>query len=154
MPSLSLLHSITSSARASSVGGMVEAERLGGLEVDDQLDLGGLLDRQVGGLLALENAARIVAGPAVRVGIAAAVAHQAACSDELAILEDRRHRVSERQRAELFALAVEECVGDDHECAGPSLDQSCESVVDVALGACVEDIQLQPEGAGRRLQTP
>ena len=32
-----------------------EAERLGGLEVDDQLELGGLLDGQVGGLGALEN---------------------------------------------------------------------------------------------------
>jgi hypothetical protein len=33
-----------------------EAERLGGLHVDDQLDLRGLLDRQIGRLLALENA--------------------------------------------------------------------------------------------------
>jgi hypothetical protein len=31
----------------------VEAERLGGLEVDDQLELGGLFDRQLGRLLAL-----------------------------------------------------------------------------------------------------
>jgi hypothetical protein len=38
-----------------------EAERPGGLEVDDQLDLGGLLNRQVGGLLALENPAGIEA---------------------------------------------------------------------------------------------
>ena len=40
----------------------VEAERLGGLEVDDQLELGGLLDRQVGGLLALEDAVDVDAG--------------------------------------------------------------------------------------------
>ena len=46
-------HSITSSARASSVGGTVEAERLGGLEVDHQLVLGWRLHRQVGRLLAL-----------------------------------------------------------------------------------------------------
>ena len=44
---------------ASSVGGTVEAERLGGLEVDDQLELGRLHDRQVGGLRALENAADV-----------------------------------------------------------------------------------------------
>ena len=31
-----------------------EAERLGSLQVDDQLDFGGLLDRQVGRLLAFE----------------------------------------------------------------------------------------------------
>jgi hypothetical protein len=34
-----------------------KAERLGGLQVDDQLDLHGLLHRQIGGLFALENAA-------------------------------------------------------------------------------------------------
>ena len=55
-PQQSRLYSITSSARASSVGGTVEAERLGGLEIDDQLVLGRRLHRQVGGLLALEDA--------------------------------------------------------------------------------------------------
>ena len=58
-------HSITSSALASSVGGTVEAERLGGLEIDDQLELGRLLDRQVGGLLALEDATGVDADQAV-----------------------------------------------------------------------------------------
>jgi len=32
-----------------------DAKRLGGFEVDQQIDLGGLLDRQVGRLLAPEN---------------------------------------------------------------------------------------------------
>ena len=49
-------HSITSSARASSVGGHVEAEHLGGLEVDHQLEFGRLLDWQIGRLLAIQNA--------------------------------------------------------------------------------------------------
>ena len=38
---------------------MVEAKRLGGLEIDDQFHLGDLLDRQVGGLFAFENAAGV-----------------------------------------------------------------------------------------------
>ena len=33
-----------------------QAERFGGLEIDHQLELGRLLDRQIGGLFALENA--------------------------------------------------------------------------------------------------
>ena len=37
-------------------GGNVNAERSGGLEVDDQFELGRCLYRQVGGLFALENA--------------------------------------------------------------------------------------------------
>ena len=40
-------HSITSSARASRVGGTVEAEHPGGLEVDDKLEFGRLHDRQI-----------------------------------------------------------------------------------------------------------
>ena len=52
-------YSITSSARASSVGGTVEAERLGGPEVDHQFVLGRRLHRQIGRLLALEDAVDI-----------------------------------------------------------------------------------------------
>ena len=53
---ISQVYSITSSARASSDGGTVEAERLGGLEIDHQLVLGRRLHRKVGRLLALEDA--------------------------------------------------------------------------------------------------
>ena len=45
-----------------------KAERLRGLEVDDQFELYRLLHRQVGGLLAFENAASIDAGQTVRIG--------------------------------------------------------------------------------------
>ena len=53
------LHSITSSARASTDGGIVEPERLGGLEVEHRLILGRRLNRQIGRLLALEDAVDI-----------------------------------------------------------------------------------------------
>ena len=43
-----------------------EAERLGSLQVDDQLDFGGLLDRQIGRLLAFENLAGVATGQTVR----------------------------------------------------------------------------------------
>ena len=69
-------HSITSSARASRVGGTVEAERLRGLQIDDQLELGRLQYRQVGGLRPLEDATGIDTDLAMHVGDAGAVAHQ------------------------------------------------------------------------------
>jgi hypothetical protein len=47
---LASLHSITSSARASNIGGHVEAERLFRVEVDDQLEFGRSLNRSSEGL--------------------------------------------------------------------------------------------------------
>ena len=49
----------------------VEAERLGGLEIDHQLELGRLHHRQVGGLLPLEDATRIDACLAMLSGMLA-----------------------------------------------------------------------------------
>ena len=60
--------------------------------------------------------------------------------------------MAERQCAELFAPADEQCIGSDHEPVGPQLGQGCEYRIEVALGAGVQDMELQPEGAGRRLQ--
>jgi hypothetical protein len=51
-------YSIISSARASRVAGL-DAERARRLQVDDELELGRLQDRQVSGLLALEDAADV-----------------------------------------------------------------------------------------------
>ena len=44
---------------------MVEAERLGGLEVDDELKLGRLLDRQIGRLGALQDMVDVVSRPRI-----------------------------------------------------------------------------------------
>jgi hypothetical protein len=52
-------YSITSSARASSVGGTVMLRGLRGLEIDDQLEFGRLHNRQVGGLSAFEDLIRV-----------------------------------------------------------------------------------------------
>ena len=56
----------------------VKAERLGGLEIDDQLGIGGLLDRRVSRILAPENAARANAGEAISVRDTGSVTHEAA----------------------------------------------------------------------------
>ena len=52
-------YSITSSARASSDRRHVEAERLGGLEVDHQFVLGWCLHWQVVGLLTLQDVVHV-----------------------------------------------------------------------------------------------
>ena len=60
-------HSITSSVMASSDGGTSMPSALAVLQVDDELELGRLHDRQVGGLGALEDAAGIDADLTIRV---------------------------------------------------------------------------------------
>jgi hypothetical protein len=69
--------------------GDFEAERLSGPEIDHEVKFRGLLYRQVGRLLAFENAAGIDAGQAVRIGYARSVTHQTAGRDELAQDIDR-----------------------------------------------------------------
>ena len=69
--------------------GDFEAERLRGSEIDQEGKFRGLLYRQVGRLLAFENAASIDAGQTVRIGYARSVTHQPAGRDELAQDIDR-----------------------------------------------------------------
>ena len=99
-------HSITSSARASSVGGHVEAERLGGLEVDDQLVLGRRLHRQVGRLFAFQNAIDVAGRAPVLVDVISPIGDQAAGGDEEAFVVDRGQLVPGRQRDDQIAMKV------------------------------------------------
>ena len=110
---LAPLHSITSSARASSGRRNVEAERLGGLEVDDQLVLGRRLHRQVGRLLALEDAVDVAGGASILVDQVRPVGDQATGCDGVAAGVDRGQTVPGRQRGDQFAM-------NDRRCASPS----------------------------------
>src|SRR5262249_22080935 len=111
-----------------------QAQRLGGLEIDDKLELGWQLHRQVGGLLALENATRISTYKPVSVRKTATVAHHATIRRKLAILVDCRNLVLDRQGGELFAPAVEEIIWTDHEPARVQLDQCCKGSINFLVG--------------------
>src|SRR5467141_1888068 len=54
-----------------------QAERLGGLHVDDQLELRGLLDGQVGGLGALEDLVHVGSGVAKKPSNVLSIGHKA-----------------------------------------------------------------------------
>jgi hypothetical protein len=60
--------------------------------------------------------------------------------------------VAERQHREQFAPAVEEWIAPDHEPAGFQWDQVCEGRINVASATRLQDMELPPQRAGRRLQ--
>ena len=95
-------------------------------------NLGRLHDRQVGRLLALEDAAGIDAGLTIRIRDAGPVAHQAAGRSKFAQRVDRWQRVAGCQRDNVFAPAGEECIGNDEKCVGALLGKRGENCVDLA----------------------
>ena len=83
-----------------------QTERLCGLQIDDQLKFGRLLDWQVARLFALEDAADIDSGLVVRKIDAGSVAHKATSRDEFAKWVDRWHSKTGCQRDKLIATPV------------------------------------------------
>ena len=97
----------------------IEAERLGGLEVDDQFESGRLVDRKVSRCGALEKAAGVKAGSPIGVGNTIPVTDQPTGCDEGAINVDRRHCVMGRQRHELVSPTEKKRISADDHCTGP-----------------------------------
>ena len=117
-----------------------EAERFGRLEVYDQFNFCGLLDRQISWLLTLEDAARVNAGMTIRVPNTACIAHESTGRGKLAIVVDRRHRTVEGQRGELFSPRIEEYVGTDYDPVCSQSVQGRESAIDFVLVARMQDM--------------
>src|SRR6516165_8694447 len=111
-----------------------QTECLGRLQVDDECNFCHLLNWQVGRSGALENLSGVDAALAVHVDQIGSVAHQAACSDEVAYAIDRWHRVAGRQGDDLAAIISEKPVDADGERAGAQLDKSPKRCVDLAFG--------------------
>ena len=81
-----------------------QAKRLRGLEVDHQLELGRLLHRQVGRLLALEDAVDVAGRAAGRIGRIGPVGHQAAARGEGAERIDRGQTMTRGKRDNQLAV--------------------------------------------------
>src|SRR5439155_12954414 len=111
------------------------AERVGGLEVQEQLNFRSLLDGQVARPFAFENTGGVNAGETVSIAKTASIARQAAGCDELAVFEDRWHTMAEGQRGELFAPSREKRIGVDNEPARSQFDKVCENAIEVTFGA-------------------
>ena len=123
---------------------MVEAERLGGLEIDDQLDFRGLLDRQVGGLFALQNAAGIRRPPDGARPEDWPITHQTSGRGELTKLKDCRDFMAQCQGGELFGVTSEQRVIANHQRTGTQLAQGSKCLFEVVGRTCVQDMIRKP----------
>src|SRR5215467_15585368 len=75
-----------------------ETKRLGGRDVDDELECGRLLDRDIAGLRAVENLVHKLGCATEHIGEVWSVGHETASLDEIAGTEHRRQPRVERRR--------------------------------------------------------
>src|SRR5215831_10648359 len=111
-----------------------------------------MLDRQIGGLFALEDSAGVSADQAKGSCEARPIADQAAGTGELAPRIYRWNCMARCQRHELLTPAREERIGTDDERTGLLLNEGRESGVDLAGAAGLEDSEPHPLGARRLLR--
>jgi hypothetical protein len=86
-------------------------ERLGGLQIDDQIKFHRLLHWQICWLLALQNPTDIDALPAISICEIGPIAHQTASSRTFTPWAKHRKLVTCRQIDEFVDLAVEKYIG-------------------------------------------
>src|SRR5262249_17804927 len=90
-----------------------EAQRLGGLEIDHQLELCRLHYRQFAWLFALQDPTDIYSRLAIGIRDAAAVSHKPAGKGILAPFIDCRYGMICRERDQLLTSDIKECVTCD-----------------------------------------
>src|SRR5262249_49875329 len=118
----------------------LEAERFGGLEIDDQLEFRGLCDRQVGGLFTFENATRVKSDLSVFLYQARSVTDEPARHYELANRVHDRNRVACRECNKLLNPVREKKISTDEQSLRSRLDQVREGSPDFAVGACFQHL--------------
>src|SRR5262252_4016342 len=122
-----------------------EAQRLGGFEINDQLELDRLQDGQVDWLGAFENLCRVNANLAVGVDGVYSIAHQAASCSIFTELINRRKHIVRRQNHKLTAAGIEEWIGRKDERCGLLLNHRSKGGVDLIIRARMKYINLQAE---------
>jgi hypothetical protein len=143
-------HSITSSARASSEAGNFEAERLGGRQIDDQIELGRLLDRDVSRLRPTQNLVDEVGDAPELVREVWAIRHQTARLNVLPSALHRRQSRAHRQDVDAGPIGVHERVGTKIKCIRAVLER-LEGGCDVLRSPDFGCSDLKAERAGRCL---
>ena len=95
-----------------------EAERVGGLQINHQLNFGRLLNRQIGRSFSLQNLPRVNAGLVIDRYEVNSIADQAAGRYELSQLRDRRYAITGCECCELPEPPVQERIRGQEESSG------------------------------------
>src|SRR5262249_39332688 len=115
--------------------GHLDAQCSGRLQVDGKLEFGRLHDRHLGGLPAVEDLTGVDPDLTIIVQKIGPVAHQPASFRELATGIDRGHRVTRRQREELYAATNEYRIWSSEKSICPFLHKARKGRVKVTSSA-------------------
>src|SRR6516165_12488792 len=121
------------------------AERLGSVGVNDQLELRRLQDREVGRLVAAEYTPSVATNQAISVAKISSVTHQAACHRVLAERINCGKCMAVGERDQLIAHGHEKRVSAQEERVSALCDQGRKDRFDLACGACIQKQQAQPQ---------
>ena len=108
-----------------------QAERFRGVQVDDELKFGRLHNRQVGGLLALENPSHIDPGLVIAVGKLRSISDEAARGHVFLLPIHHRDGVTRRKRDKVLVPGAEEWIVAENEGVDVLLLQSREDGIDL-----------------------
>src|SRR6516164_6869497 len=128
-----------------------KSECLRGLYVDDKLELGWLLNRQVGRLLAIENAPDVNARLPRGIISAGTITHEAARHSWLTIGKAGRKRVKQRQLRDATGMIVEKRIAQNEEGIRLLLPEIIKSFLYLGFSAGVHEADLRAERLGRLL---
>src|SRR5688572_9761997 len=125
-----------------------QIEGLGGLEIDDQLELGGLLDGQVSGSGAPEDPVYVPGSTPRHVDKTRAVCHETTRLHEVRVLVNRGQADLRSELREAPALQPEHRMRMDEECLQPCGTRCCEGGAYLIRSPSDEELDLQTQACG------
>src|SRR5215471_18360532 len=128
-----------------------QPERLGGLQVDDKLELGRLHDRKLAWLGAVQDTADVYPHLTKRLEAVGGIASQTASPDELGPLVNRRDAMARCKRDDLILLHLKERIATHHQSMHALLHEAGEGLIDFARLGGVQYKKLQGHAACRGL---
>src|SRR5262245_5028849 len=122
-----------------------EPERLGGLEVDHQLELRGLLDGQVGGLGALQDLVHIGGSAPKHISKVRSIGHKAPGIDKLPPKVHGRQPVLCRQVHEASSLIEEHAAWQHSQSTHARAGHVREGPVEILRPSCFNELKPYPQ---------